>query len=69
MGWWQTAEGAIIGDPVAEYVEQLAEMGLVFSERDDLPGEIKDRLAGLYVEGVGRPPTDDDLRALFSFCQ
>lgn len=68
MGWWRTVSGTVIGDPVADYVEQLQAMGLVFVEPDDLPWKVRERLNALYTDGIGRPPTDGDLRALLRFC-
>jgi len=68
MGWWKTVEGAVIGDPVADYVEQLVAMDLKFVEPADLPWMVKQRLRALYLEGIGRVPTDDDLRAVLRFC-
>lgn len=68
MGWWETVGGAVIGDPAADYVEQLQAMGLVFGEPDDLPWKVRECLKALYLDGIGRAPTDGDLRALLSFC-
>ena len=68
MGWWKTVNGGVIGDPAADYIEQLAGMELVFVEPADLPWKVRERLVALYLEGIGRPPTDDDLRSLLSFC-
>ena len=68
MGWWETVSGAVIGDAAANYVEELAAAGRVFVEPADLPKEARERLMVLYMEGIGRTPTDDDLRALLAFC-
>ena len=68
MGWWETVGGAVIGDPAADYVEHLQAMGLFFGEPDDVPCHVRERLIALYIDGIGRPPTDGDLRALLSFC-
>jgi len=68
MGWWETVDGAVIGDPAADYVEQLQAMGLVRVKLDDLPRWVRARLVALYTEGIGRPPTDEDLCALLRFC-
>lgn len=68
MGWWETVGGAVIGDPAADYVEQLQAMGIVLVEPDDLPWKVRERLVALYTEGIGRSPTDGDLRALLHFC-
>ena len=68
MGWWETVGGAVIGDPAADYVEQLQAMGVVLVEPDDLPWKVRERLVALCTDGIGRPPTDGDLRALLHFC-
>lgn len=68
MGWWKTVSGGVIGDPAADYVEQLAAMEVVFATPADVPALVRDRLDALYVEGIGRSATDDDLRALLAFC-
>ena len=68
MGWWKTVNGGVIGDPAADYIEQRASMELVFVEPADLPWKVQECLRALYLDGIGRPPTDDDLRALLSFC-
>ncbi len=68
MGWWKTANDAVIGDPAADYVEQLQATGLVLVEPDDLPWKVRERLVAFYTDGIGRPPTDDDLRSLLGFC-
>ena len=33
-----------------------------------LPAEIRGRLKAIYVEGFGREPTEEDLRAVLAFC-
>jgi hypothetical protein len=69
MGWWRTVSGCVIGDAAADYVEQLASMGAVWVEPCDLPEEVRERLDALYVEGIGRGPSEDELRELLAFCQ
>lgn len=69
MGWWQTVSGAVIGDPAADYVDNLFEIGLTFTCPSELPGEIRERIVALYVEGLGREPTEQDLDALLGFCR
>ena len=68
MGWWQTRSGAVIGDPAADYVDDLIAKGLAYVEPSELPAEIRERLRAIYVEGLGREPTDDELRAVLTFC-
>ena len=68
MGWWETVGGAVIGDPAANYLDEFASLGLTWSEPENVPGEIRERLDALYVEGIGRAPSYEDIRALLSFC-
>ena len=68
MGWWQTVGGAVIGDPAADYVDDLIAQGMAYTEPSELPPEVRKRLAAIYVEGLGREPTDDEVRAVLRFC-
>lgn len=68
MGWWQTVDGAVIGDPAADYVDDLIAHGQAYVEPSELPPEARKRLTAIYVEGLGREPTDDELRAVLRFC-
>ena len=68
MGWWKTVSGAVIGDPAADYVDDLIAKGQAYVEPSELPAGIRRRLTAIYVEGLGREPTDDDLRAVLAFC-
>lgn len=68
MGWWQTVSGAVIGDPAADYVDDLIAQGMAYVEPSELPPSVRERLTLIYVEGLGREPTDDELRAVLAFC-
>ncbi len=68
MGWWETRCGAVIGDPPANYLDQLAEMGLRWKSPHELPGEIRERLVAIYVEGLGRVPSELELESVLAFC-
>ena len=70
MGWWRTSETAVIGDPVADYMDELeAVLGgsIPWTKPSEMPAEVMERLTALYVEGLGREPTDDDMQALLDF--
>ena len=70
MGWWQETETAVIGDPVADYMEGLktAVGGKIpWTEVSEIPAEVTERITALYVEGLGRKPTQDDLKALLDY--
>jgi hypothetical protein len=68
MGWWKTVRGAVIGDPAADYIEELAREGRTWVEPAGIPAEVRKRLDALYVEGIGRAASDEDLEALLLFC-
>jgi len=68
MGWWQTVSGAVIGDPAADYVDDLIAQGMAYVDPSELPPSVRKRLTSIYVEGLGREPTDEDLRAVLAFC-
>jgi len=68
MGWWQTRSGAVIGDPAADYVDDLIAKGQAYVEPSELPAKIRERLKAIYVEGLGREPTEEDLPAVLAFC-
>ena len=70
MGWWQETETAVIGDPVADYMEELktAIGGIIsWTEASEIPAEVTERITALYVEGLDRRPTEDDLKALLDY--
>ena len=69
MGWWQTVAGRVIGDAPADYIEELGRMGQHFVEPGELPRHVRERLNALYVEELGREPTDVELSELLSFCR
>ena len=68
MGWWQTVSGAVIGDPAADYVDDLIAQGKAYVDPSELPPDVRKSLTAIYVEGLGREPTDDELRAVLRFC-
>jgi hypothetical protein len=69
MGWWQTVAGRFIGDGPADYIEELGRVGQLFVEPDEFPRHVRERLDALYVEGLGRGPTDAELLELLAFCR
>ena len=58
----------MIGDPAADYVDDLIAQGKAYVEPSELPPDVRKHLAAIYVEGLGREPTDEDLRAVLAFC-
>lgn len=69
VGWWKTVNGAVIGDPPADYVEELARMGQVFVGPSEFPRHVRERLKAIYVEGLGREPTETEFLELLAFCR
>ena len=70
MGWWHETERAVIGDPVADYMEELKTAcggNIPWTEASEIPAEVTDRITAFYVEGLGREPTRDDLSALLDY--
>ena len=68
MGWWETVSGAVIGDPPANYLDEFVSLGMTWADPENVPGEVRERLDALYMEGIGRASSDEDIRALLSFC-
>jgi hypothetical protein len=66
MGWWIARDGGVIGDPPADLLEEL---GAAWNRPSDIPPEVRARIDALYIEGLGRLPTEEDLAALLSFCR
>lgn len=65
MGWWKT-DGGVIGDPPADYLDALDR---TWDSPSEIPGEVRERLVALYIEGLGREPTEEDLAALLAYCR
>lgn len=63
MGWFRT-NGGVIGDPALDYLDAL---GRSYGSPSELPGEVRERLDALYVEGIGREPTERDLADLLAY--
>ena len=68
MGWWKTRDGHVIGDPAADFIESFGNAASRWVEPSDLPEEVQARLDAMYVEGIGRKPTDKEIEALLGFC-
>ena len=68
MGWWKTVNGDVIGDAPANYVDELVERGIAYTEPSELPVEVRKRIVSLYVEELGREPSESEIRTLLAFC-
>lgn len=64
MGWWETRGGAIIGDPPANLLDEL---GMTWDRPSAIPHRILEQIEALYIEDLGRLPTEEELEALLSF--
>jgi hypothetical protein len=64
MGWWRTVEGGVIGDAAVDYLEELEGQWI---EPADVPVEVRAEIATLYLQGIGQPPSEQDLRDLLAF--
>ncbi len=67
MGWWQSCEGGVLGDPALDYLDELEAVGIRFEKPGDLPDHVKASIVARYREGLGREPTQEDLEALLRF--
>ncbi len=63
MGWFRS-RGGVIGDPALDYLDAL---GRTYGSPVELPGEVRERLEAIYVEGLGRMPTSEDLADLLAY--
>ena len=64
MGWWKTVGGGVIGDVAVDYLEELEGPWI---EPEDVPVEVRAEIASLYLEGIGRTPSEEDLRDLLAY--
>ena len=60
------SSGSVIGDVAADYLEELDGQ---WSEPADVPAEVRAEIVSLYVLGIGRPPSEQELRDLLAFCR
>jgi len=70
MGWWKRGSG-VVGDPVADYLESLRDTlgSIPWRRTEDIPDEVRERIAGFYLQDLGRLPTEEDLEELLEFVQ
>lgn len=69
VGWWKTVSGAVIGDGPANVLDEYTKRGAVWADATVLPSDVRKQVEALYVEDLGRLPTEEELEALLSFCQ
>lgn len=67
MGWWQSCEGGVLGDPALDYLDELEDIGIRFQKPSDMPDHVRASIVERYREGLGREPTEEDLMALLRF--
>jgi hypothetical protein len=67
MGWWQSSEGGVLGDPALDYLDELEAIGIRFEMPSDMPDHVRTSIVDRYREGLGREPTEEDLEALIRF--
>ncbi|HKQ47601.1 MAG TPA: hypothetical protein VJZ71_06000 [Phycisphaerae bacterium] len=67
MGWWRSGEGGVLGDPALDYLDELEAVGIRFEKPSDLPDHVRMGIVERYREGLGREPTEEDLKALLRF--
>ena len=66
MGWYESVHGGVMGDPVADMIDELGEAS-DWRTPDDIPSGVHTEIVRLYREGLGREPTADDLNAVVGY--
>ncbi len=67
MGWWQACEGGVLWDPALDFLDELEAISLWFQKPSALPDRVQASIVGLYCEGLGREPTEEDVTGLRQF--
>lgn len=59
----------MIVDPVFDYLDKISDAlgSIPWRTPAEIPAEVRERIAGLYVQELGREPNDADLAALLEF--
>jgi hypothetical protein len=65
MGWWETANGDVIGDGPADIID---EHNGRWTEPNQLPAAVRAEIDACYREAFGRGPTERELQELLIFC-
>lgn len=68
MGWYESIHGGVFGDPVADYLDELAD-GRLWRTPSDIPPAILAHIESIYASEFGRRPTDADLQAVVGYVQ
>ena len=66
MGWYESIYGGVMGDPVADLIDELGEQ-IKWDTPADIPSDVRSAIDELYRGGIGRGPTADDLKAVVGY--
>ncbi len=65
MGWWETENGEVLGDPPLDELEKHANSGR-WKTPDDIPSDVMTAIVNSYRDGLGRDPNQAELAALLA---
>ena len=68
MGWYESVHGGVMGDPIADLIDDTGWDGSGKTPTD-IPPELLDKIDDLYVEGMGRLARWDDLKAVVGYAR
>ncbi len=66
MGWWETEEGDVIGDPALDLLLAF-EQAHAWVTPADMPLKALEAVVSEYRTALGRSPSDSEITALLSF--
>lgn len=66
MGWWETDDGDVIGDPPLDVLMDFKE-AQSWANHDDIPVDVMDQITTEYCDGLGRPPTESEIATLLIY--
>ncbi|MBN4058930.1 hypothetical protein JYU10_00505 [bacterium AH-315-J04] len=68
MGWWETGEGDVIGDPALDLLLSF-EQAHAWVAPADMPPKALESIVSEYRAAFGRSPNDSEVTALLAFHQ
>ncbi len=66
MGWWETDDGDVIGDPPLDILMDFKQ-AQSWATHADVPAKVLAAIATEYREGLGRPPVDSEINACLAY--
>ena len=68
MGWYESIHGGVMGDPVADLIDDAGWDGSGKTPAD-IPPVLLGKINDLYVEWMGRLATGDDLKSVVGYAR